>query len=130
MLSDIIPLSATRLRGRPPAAARRSCIAAGCIALLLLLMLLLLPHPVEAQQAVRGEATISTSGGYARLIFKLTEEVDAQIRVSGNVLAVFFKRPVDVAVDRIRIGAPDYIGAARRDPDGRAVRFALARKVR
>jgi tetratricopeptide (TPR) repeat protein len=92
-------------------------------------MLLLLPHPVAAQ-AVRGEITVSTSGGYARLIFKLTEEVEAQIRVSGNVLAVFFKKPVDVAVDRIRTGAPDYIGAARRDPDGRAVRFALARKVR
>jgi tetratricopeptide (TPR) repeat protein len=129
MLSDTISQKAARVRGGPPAAARRSCIVAGCIALIIMVMMLLRPLPAAAQ-AVRGEVTITTSGGYARLIFRLSEEVEAQVRLSGNVLAVFFKRPVDVAVDRIRAGAPDYIGAARRDPDGRAVRFALARKVR
>ncbi len=128
MLSDLIPLEATRLRGRPPAAARRSCIVAGAIALFVI-ALLMLPRPAAAQ-AVRGEATLSTSGGYARFVFKMTEAVEAQTRVSGNVLVIFFARPVNIQVDRINAGATDYIGAARRDPDGRALRFALARKVK
>ena len=79
---------------------------------------------------MRGEASLNVTGGYARLVLRLTEEVEAQVRVSGNVLAIFFKRPVDIPIDRINAGATDYIGAARRDPDGRALRFALARKVK
>src|SRR5215469_15510984 len=46
---------------------------------------------------LRADVTVSTSGGYARLVFALA--------------------------------APDYIGAARLDPDGTAVRLALNRKV-
>jgi tetratricopeptide (TPR) repeat protein len=83
-----------------------------------------------AAQAVRGEATLGTSGWYARLVIRLSREVDAQVRLSGGILVVHFARPVDVAVDRINLSATDWIGAARRDPDGRGLRFALARKVR
>src|SRR5439155_18683969 len=68
--------------------------------------------------------------GYARLVIRLAEEVETQVRISGGILIIQFKRPVDVAVDRISAGASDYFGAARRDPDGRALRFALSRKVR
>ena len=50
---------------------------------------------------MRGEASVSINGGYARLVLKLTEQVDAQVRLSGNVLAIFFKRPVDIPIDRI-----------------------------
>src|SRR4029077_18014414 len=35
----------------------------------------------------------------------------------------------DVNVDRVRQGTGAYIGAARRDPDGKAVRIALAPRV-
>ena len=42
---------------------------------------------------------------------------------------ISFPRPVDISVDRLNLGAADVIGAARRDPDGRAIRLALARKV-
>ncbi len=76
-------------------------------------------------------ATVSTtvSGGYARLVFSAGEYIDATTRVAGNVLIITFKRPVNVTVDRIPVQAADYIGAARRDPDGMAVRMALAQKV-
>jgi tetratricopeptide (TPR) repeat protein len=75
--------------------------------------------------------TVSTtvSGGYARLVFSAGEYIDATTRVAGNVLIITFKRPVNVTVDRIPVQAADYIGAARRDPDGMAVRMALAQKV-
>ncbi|HEY1978695.1 MAG TPA: tetratricopeptide repeat protein, partial [Xanthobacteraceae bacterium] len=76
-------------------------------------------------------ASVSTtvSGGYARLVFSAGEYIDATTRVTGNVLIITFKRPVNVTVDRIPVQAADYIGAARRDPDGMAVRMALAQKV-
>ena len=40
-----------------------------------------------------------------------------------------FTQPVDIDVDASSASAPDYIGAARRDPDGKGLRIALARKV-
>ncbi len=40
-----------------------------------------------------------------------------------------FKRPVNIAVEKLSDAAPDYIGSVRRDPDGSAIRMALARKV-
>src|SRR6185437_12971747 len=48
----------------------------------------------------------------------------------GNILVIQFKQPVSVAVDRLGTAATEYIGAARRDPDGHALRFALTRKVK
>ncbi len=87
-------------------------------------------HGPAAAQAVRGEASITINGGYGRLLIRMASEVEAQARLSGGVLVIEFKRPVDIAVDRIAANARGYIGAARRDPDGRALRFALARKVR
>jgi hypothetical protein len=72
---------------------------------------------------------VDVSGGYARLVFAMSEDVDASVRTAGNVLIVSFNKPVLVSVDRLAAQAPDYIGAARRDPNGQAVRLALARKV-
>src|SRR5947208_3433666 len=41
-----------------------------------------------------------------------------------------FEQPVNVPMDRATNGASQYFGAARRDPDGKALRFALAQKLR
>jgi hypothetical protein len=87
--------------------------------------------PAFAQtQPIRGEMTMSTSGGYGRLVVRLDAEVEAEVRVSSGVLIVQFKQPVSIPVDRITAGASQYFGAARRDPDGRAVRFALQQKLK
>src|SRR4029077_15744656 len=48
---------------------------------------------------------------------------------NNGILIIAFKQAVDVSVDRIPVGAPSYVGAARVDPDGSAVRLALNRKV-
>src|SRR5262249_42571826 len=45
------------------------------------------------------------------------------------ILTVTFQRPVDVPVDRLSTNAGAFVSAARRDPDGKAIRIALARKV-
>ena len=87
--------------------------------------------PGEARaQAVGGEATLSAADGYARLVVKLAEDVDSEISLAGTILVIRFKRPVDVPVDQLSDALPDYVGSARRDPDGTAIRLALSRKVK
>jgi len=73
--------------------------------------------------------TVTTKDGYARLIFAAGEYIDGAARQAGNVLIISFKQPLDVSVERVAAEAPDYIGAARRDPDGKAVRMALQQAV-
>ncbi len=82
-----------------------------------------------AADAIKGSVSAAVDNGFARLIFNLGTDVESQAHLSSNVIIVSFDRPVDLSVDRLHEGAPDYISAARRDPDGRAVRIALARKV-
>lgn len=83
-------------------------------------------HPAEP---IRGEATFSAGGGFARLVIKLGEDVPSEVTTAGSILIVRFDRPVDVPVDRVPEGAPDYVNSARRDPDGGAIRLSLAQRV-
>ncbi len=82
-----------------------------------------------AQPPVKATLTVTTTDGYARLVFTAQRYIDGAVRQAGNVLIISFKEPLDVAVNRVADHAPDYIGAARRDPDGKAVRMALAQTV-
>ncbi len=79
--------------------------------------------------AVKGDATFSASGGFARLILKLDEDVESEATVAGSILLIRFKKPVEISVDKLSDAVPDYVGSARRDPDGMAIRLALSRKV-
>ncbi|WP_439409459.1 tetratricopeptide repeat protein [Bradyrhizobium sp. DASA03076] len=83
----------------------------------------------RAADPIRGEATFSAGGGFARLVIKLGEDVPSEVTTAGSILVIRFDRPVDVPVDRVPEGAPDYINSARRDPDGSAIRLSLARRV-
>ncbi len=88
-----------------------------------------LTAPVRAADPIRGEASFSAGGGFARLVIKLGEDVPSEVTTAGSILVIRFDRPVDVPVDRIPEGAPDYVNSARRDPDGSAIRLSLARRV-
>jgi tetratricopeptide (TPR) repeat protein len=90
---------------------------------------LTLAVPLRAADPVRGEATFSNSGGYARLLLKFTEDVVSEVSTAGSILVIRFERPVDVSVERLAEGAPDYVSSARRDPDGTAIRLSLGRRV-
>jgi tetratricopeptide (TPR) repeat protein len=83
----------------------------------------------SAPAPVKTTLTVTTTDGYARLVFTASEYIDGSARQSGNVLIISFKQPLDVAVNRVAEQAADYIGAARRDPDGKGVRIALAQSV-
>ncbi|SFJ94219.1 tetratricopeptide repeat protein [Bradyrhizobium sp. cf659] len=93
-----------------------------------LLVGLIAASPARADP-IRGEASFSTGGGFARLVIKLGEDVPSEVTTAGSILIIRFDRPVDVPVDRVPEGAPDYVNSARRDPDGGAIRLSLARRV-
>ena len=79
---------------------------------------------------VKATLAATVNDGYARLIFDMSEYDDASVRVANNVLVITFKRPIDVSVDRLATQIPDYVGAARRDPDGKGIRVALSQQVK
>ena len=92
------------------------------------LLIIALVAPISAAP-LKTTLTVTTTDGYARLVFSASEYIDASARQGDNVLIISFKEPIDVSVDRLPAQAPDYIGAARRDPDGKAVRIALDQSV-
>jgi tetratricopeptide (TPR) repeat protein len=83
----------------------------------------------RAADPVKGEATFSATDGYARLVLKLADDVDSEVSTAGTILVIHFKQPVDIPVDQIADAVPDYVGSARIDPDGTAIRLSLARRV-
>jgi tetratricopeptide (TPR) repeat protein len=80
-------------------------------------------------EPIKADITVNTSGGYARIVFRFSEEIDADVRMANGILVVSFKTQVSAPVDRLSTNASGYVSAARSDPDGRAVRIALGRKV-
>jgi tetratricopeptide (TPR) repeat protein len=91
----------------------------------------LVPLGASAQaEPVKADITVDLSKGYARIVFRFSDEIDADVRMANNILVISFKTKVSAPVERLPTNAPGYIGAARSDPDGMAVRMALSRKVR
>ena len=98
----------------------------------LIALLIVLPLGLAcpaAAQPLKGEVSTTIENGYARLLFKFADEIEAQVRLANNILTINFPRPIDVSIERIAQHAPGYVSAARRDPDGKGIRIALARKV-
>ncbi len=105
------------------------CRTLASIALLAVLAL----APVKSARAddpIKGEVKAVADGGFVRLMFQFDEAVEATSRVSGSIIIVSFNKPVSVAVERLSVNAPGVISAARRDPDGSAIRIALTQKVK
>lgn len=101
---------------------RKASLLAACL-------LIGLGTSARAADPIRGEASFSAAGGFARLVIKLGEDVPSEVTTAGSILIIRFDRAVDVPVDRVPEGAPDYVNSARRDPDGGAIRLSLARRV-
>ena len=119
------PASITQTGGRDGRQPRR--LAAFLLAAV---MLLGFGAGARADERVKGDIDVITDGGYARLVFHFKHEVPADLSLHFPILIITFKQPVDVSVDRLNARAPSYISAARSDPDGRAVRIALAQPLK
>jgi tetratricopeptide (TPR) repeat protein len=116
-------------RARASARTARRCLGGlSWLAAGLILTIVTFSGACQAQP-VKGEATLSAGGGFARLVLRLGDDVDSEVSTAGSILLIRFKRPVDIPVEKLSDAAPDYIGLARRDPDGSAIRLALARRV-
>src|SRR5581483_1672906 len=109
----------------------RLAALAGCA------LFVLASAPCASQTAeaplIKGTVEAKATDGdfaYARIVIKLDAYDDVQAHVSNNVLIVNFTKPVVLTVDRLPEQLSDYIGAARRDPDGRGIRAALAKNVK
>src|SRR5579859_2170271 len=55
---------------------------------------------------VRGEATLTKPGDYARLLIKLQSDVPADVRLAGTILIIQFRKPVDVPVEKLAEALP------------------------
>ena len=118
----------TGSQGRALARTARLCLGRP-LAFVLLLAGLAVSQPCRADDPVRGEATFTSGGGFARLVLKLAEDVESDVSTAGSIIIIHFKRPVDIPVDKLSDAVPDYVGSARRDPDGTAIRLSLARRA-
>ena len=86
--------------------------------------------PARAEEPVHGTVKVSKEDGFSRMLFRFDREVVTKVTTNNLIMIINFARPVDVAVDTLNAAAPDMISAARRDPDGMAVRIALTHRLR
>jgi tetratricopeptide (TPR) repeat protein len=104
-------------------------IAVHLVLLAIVALAALLPPRTAAAQNIKGEISVTVENGFARFVLQFGEEIETKARVANNILTISFEKPVDIAVDRVSANSGGYVAAARRDPDRKAIRFALARKV-
>ncbi len=84
----------------------------------------------RADDPVKGDVKVIADGGFVRLLFHFDQAVESNVRVSGAIIVITFKKPVAVAVEKLNSSASGFVSVARRDPDGGAIRIALAHKVK
>lgn len=117
----------------PRTGAERAHAARGRLAAALVLVFacLALPAAPSARAEVAAELVAEDRDGFGRLVFTFADMPKYDLHVSTGVLVLSFEDPVRMktAVDKLPTDFGSYIGAARLDPDRRAVRFALAQKV-
>ena len=82
------------------------------------LLLFAFPPDGRADNPIKGEVKAIADGGFVRLLFHFDEAVESNVRVSGAIIVITFKKPVAVAVEKLGSGASKFISVARRDPDG------------
>ena len=84
---------------------------------------------VELRRGVIVEEEQRLCALYDQVVGAHRDEIDADVKMANGILVVAFKAPVAVSVDRLYSNAVGYVSAARRDPDGKAIRMALSQKV-
>jgi tetratricopeptide (TPR) repeat protein len=102
------------------------------VALVALLGGLLAAPPARAQTA-KADIEAKLEKGFARIVITFRDRMllpQFVSKLNNGVLVLQFGEPVQVAVDRVPQTLPAFVNIARRDADGQALRFALARQVR
>jgi hypothetical protein len=79
--------------------------------------------------AARDGLSISTTAGYARLLFSFREATPISASVSDGVLTIRLGRSIDLTVENLIARLAPYVTSGRRDDDGLTYRLALANPV-
>jgi len=91
------------------------------------------PPPANVDTPATAVAEASVERGFGRLIIAFKDRnllPQYVVKSSNGVVVLQFGEPVKIDVDRVPLVLGDYLTVARRDPDGMALRFALARQVK
>ena len=92
------------------------------------LTLAMLSGTAAAKSSARVE--IRNHDGYGRIILSFDVLPSFRHVLDAGILILSFDESVEVDVENIPVDLPGYVGLARRDPDGRALRLALNRSFR
>ena len=68
----------------------------------------------------------SQERGFARIIIRFSDMPEFKNEIDAGIFVMSFDKPVDIDVSHVPEAIPDYVDQVRRDPDGRAIRIALA----
>ncbi len=82
-------------------------------------------NPVLAD--INGKVRASKEAGFARIVIGFSDLPRFQEELDSGILVISFDDPVNVDASIVLETIPDYVGLVRRDPDGKALRFALKR---
>lgn len=88
--------------------------------------------PVWAETA-RAEVETTLEKGYGRLVLTFVGRnliPQYTLHQNNGVVVLEFADPVEVSIDDVASRLQPYVTVARRDPEGRSLRIALARQVR
>lgn len=80
----------------------------------------------------QGRLVATNENGYARLVLTFPGRTDLPhytTRMENGVLSVQFDQAVSVAMPDVGAALPEYVSAARVDPDGRGLRIGLRRPL-
>lgn len=117
-------------RGRGACAPRRrlfhSCLIAWALAIFAAAVVLP-AGPAHAEITVR--SGIFTDEGYGRLVLTFERMPTYEVRATAGVIVLVFSEQVAIDINKLPQQMDDYITAARLDPDGMALRLALAGKM-
>jgi hypothetical protein len=84
----------------------------------------------DAFAEAKGSVAGAELTGFGRIVFNFDKAVHAKARASNGVMVLEFDQGVDIDIEKLAAQAPGYISVSRRDPDGKALRFALVKNVR
>jgi len=93
--------------------------------ILLILFLVTATSSALAQSRVQIEPR--EENGFARIVMTFDRLPEYKNAVESGIFVLSFDQPVEADVSAIPTDLPEYIGLARLDPDGRAIRMALNR---
>lgn len=84
----------------------------------------------DARAAINASVQAGAENGFGRIVFRLETPTRVDAALSSGVLVVSFAEPVNLSAGGLAEQLPGYVNAARMDPVGRALRFALERTFR